>query len=206
MKDVIVNFKVYLPLVLGVAALLLHTACSDNFTGQTVTSNQENITGSWLLSCYSDGGNGAEFTLNFSGELAWTIENWLGDTACRGASDWSWNGNTDITFVGTNTVSGVTVSRYNWLDTAQTAKTNNDAATEEFVATGAFGTTNWSTDVGRNVLGVAVSGGSEATSGKGIIYVDTSVSPNEIWLGDEDGALDSSDYPISLGDGPYRKQ
>lgn len=189
--------KPFVHLIFAIGCLALIAACGDDL--DTTTSNGEDITGGWFLACFVDGSDGAEITRTYSGDgFAWIVDGWQEDTACSGSSSFTMTGSTNVTFIGTKTVSNLTVSTYDWIDNASTVTPNSATAASVFNAAGAWEITDWASGVSQNVLGTGESGAEEDTRGKGILRVDTVSSPSTLQFEDESAATDSSGYPEAL--------
>lgn len=196
-------------LFLLVAAVFLFAACSDSSSDSTVTlPSGGNLNGTWGSECGDDGGEGAIQAITFeSGGGSFTYDVWFGDTKCADTSSLTYAGTFSYTLGDSVTLkSGDDVTQLTTIDTGATATPNDADTVTLFNDNKAYGLTGWEIGVAQDVFGVDTDGSADtAKEQKDIVFVDETVTPNELSFGDET-SIGKDGYPTKVGSNPLTKQ
>jgi len=175
------------------AALLLAGCKSDQPTAGVYG-------GGWVAACVASGSDSYRRDLLMGrATFSETVVYYVGTTTCTGAADRTalQTGNYSRGAAVSATLATVTATREDIQLTARYL-TLNDAATAATYSTDrAYGITSWALGVTESTLGSAYDGTAESADRKDLLYVDTSVTPNVLYLGDP-ATLAADGYPTAL--------
>ncbi len=176
----------------------------DDVQSLTITGesgDQVALNGTWRSECIDLGGGESEkLVMTISGTtFSQTEDEWFDSITCAGESDASVMVSGDFVLgdelTATKDGGDVTATELDIVITSVEYIINNPAEVADFNTDEECGFDDWAVDTPKELLGTDCFLNADI---KDILYIDDTVVPVALYMGDEDGPLDGNGYPIEI--------